>query len=205
MNLQPLLSRFVPTHQHDLFPNHDQSLPFSFSWLHRNPPMVIGTSWWRGTYVTLQVTQGLDYMFMNVTCAFWPCSGSFPNVNSHCIMDNCCQTYRTLCLGLPDRTQLIMGNSKGIVTSCPMCKWSISKMPKYISFLLFLFRGWGEEQRGRERASSASSTLSTEPDMGLDPTTLGSWPEPKSRVECSFDWALQVPHSCFIFVVFKAL
>ena len=25
--------------------------------------------------------------------------------------------------------------------------------------------------------------LSAEPDMGLDPTTLESWPEPKSRVE----------------------
>ena len=34
-----------------------------------------------------------------------------------------------------------------------------------------------------ERESQAGSTLSTEPDARLDPLTLGSWPEPKSRVK----------------------
>ena len=41
----------------------------------------------------------------------------------------------------------------------------------------------GEEGRGRERESQAGSTLSKESDVGLDPTTLGSQPESKSRVE----------------------
>ena len=40
----------------------------------------------------------------------------------------------------------------------------------------------GERSRGRERKSQAGSMFSTEPDAGLDPLTLGSWPEPKSRV-----------------------
>jgi len=40
--------------------------------------------------------------------------------------------------------------------------------------------------RGRERILSRLHP-STEPDMGLDLTTLRSLPEPKSRVECSTD------------------
>jgi len=41
---------------------------------------------------------------------------------------------------------------------------------------------WGEGQRERERESQADSALSTEPDAGLDPTTLRSFPERKPRV-----------------------
>ena len=41
--------------------------------------------------------------------------------------------------------------------------------------------GGGAEGEG-ERESQADSPLSMEPDMGLDLTTLKSWPEPKSRV-----------------------
>jgi len=37
---------------------------------------------------------------------------------------------------------------------------------------------WGEGQRERE----ADSSLSVEPDAGLNPTPLRSGPEPKSRV-----------------------
>lgn len=39
------------------------------------------------------------------------------------------------------------------------------------------------KERGRE--SQAASTLSAEPNIGLDPKTLGSWSEPKTRVGCS--------------------
>ena len=44
---------------------------------------------------------------------------------------------------------------------------------------------WGEGQGQRE--SQAGYMLSVEPDLGLDPTTLGSWPELKSRVGHSTD------------------
>ena len=37
---------------------------------------------------------------------------------------------------------------------------------------------------GRDGESSAGSPLSREPDAGLDPITLRSRPEPKSRVRC---------------------
>ena len=47
--------------------------------------------------------------------------------------------------------------------------------------------GGGERERERERESYAGSTLSMEPDAGLDPMTLGSWPELKSRVGHSND------------------
>ena len=41
--------------------------------------------------------------------------------------------------------------------------------------------GWGVGRAGKEREREADSPLSREPDdMGLDPRTLGSWPEPKT-------------------------
>ena len=46
----------------------------------------------------------------------------------------------------------------------------------------------GEGQRDRERQSQAGYTLSTEPDVGQDLTTLRSWPEPKSRVRHLTRW-----------------
>lgn len=45
----------------------------------------------------------------------------------------------------------------------------------------------GEKQR--ERESQADSTLSTEPDRGLGPSTLRSQPELKPKVGCFIDWA----------------
>ena len=36
-------------------------------------------------------------------------------------------------------------------------------------------------EAGRERGREAGSLLSREPDAGLDPGTLGSWPEPKAE------------------------
>ena len=48
-------------------------------------------------------------------------------------------------------------------------------------------RRGGGEGRERERERILSSTLSVDPNVGLDPTTLGSQPEPKSRVGHSND------------------
>ena len=44
--------------------------------------------------------------------------------------------------------------------------------------------------------------LSVEGDAGLNPKTLGSWPELKSRVGRSTDWATQAPQSVFFVYVF---
>ena len=49
-----------------------------------------------------------------------------------------------------------------------------------------------EEQRVRGRESQADSTLSMEPNAGLD-ITLKSGPEPKPRVRGLTDYATQVP------------
>ena len=63
-------------------------------------------------------------------------------------------------------------------------------------FLFYLFerrqgkRGRGRE-REREREPQAGSTLSTDPNRGLDPMTLGSWPESKSRVRHSTNLVTQ--------------
>ena len=48
-----------------------------------------------------------------------------------------------------------------------------------------------EKERG-ERIPSRLCAVGAELHMGLNPTTLGSQPEPKSRVRCSTDWATQV-------------
>ena len=45
--------------------------------------------------------------------------------------------------------------------------------------------GWGGAQR--ERGSQADSTLSAEPNVGPDLSTLGSRPERRSRVRLSAD------------------
>ena len=63
-----------------------------------------------------------------------------------------------------------------------------------------------EREREREREPQAGLKLSAEPDLGLnvglnpglDPMTLGSWSEPKSRVRCSINWATQVPLKLFL-------
>ena len=52
-------------------------------------------------------------------------------------------------------------------------------------------------EAGREREEEAGSLLSREPDAGLDPKTLGSWPEPKA--EALTHWATQVPQRFFSF------
>ena len=46
-------------------------------------------------------------------------------------------------------------------------------------------------ERQAEREEKAGSPWSREPDAGLDPRTLGSWPEPKA--EALTHWATQAP------------
>lgn len=52
--------------------------------------------------------------------------------------------------------------------------------------------GRGVEGEG-ERESQADFMPSAEPNMRLDPTTLRSWPEPKSRVGCLTERHLGAP------------
>ena len=52
-----------------------------------------------------------------------------------------------------------------------------------------------EGQKETERESQANSTLSTEPNVGLDPTTLRSWYEPKIKSGPSTNCATQEPHN----------
>ena len=69
--------------------------------------------------------------------------------------------------------------------------------------LFIYFRGEGTKER-RKRISD--SPLNVELDMGLDPTTTRSWPEPKSRIRCFTNWASQAPltwHSCQILNVIR--
>ena len=51
---------------------------------------------------------------------------------------------------------------------------------------------------GRSREAQAGSTLSPEPNMGLDLMTLRSWRKRKSRVGCLTDRATQAPQLIYI-------
>ena len=73
--------------------------------------------------------------------------------------------------------------------------WCVAKFENHVSnhllslFSFYLF-SW-EREGGRE--SQADSFLSTEPHWELDPRTLRSWPELKSRVSHSANSATQTP------------
>ena len=51
----------------------------------------------------------------------------------------------------------------------------------------------GEAEGGTEGEGQADSMLSAEPNVGLDPTTLRSWTEPKSREGHLANWVTQAP------------
>ena len=56
-----------------------------------------------------------------------------------------------------------------------------------------------ERETDREREFQAESTPSVDPNTGLDPTMVGSWPEPKPRVRYSTNWATQESlGNCFL-------
>lgn len=63
----------------------------------------------------------------------------------------------------------------------------------FITFFFFFLKSYLsvlERERGRE--CQADFPMSPESGMGLDPTTLRSWPEQKPRVRCLSVWAIQV-------------
>ena len=59
-----------------------------------------------------------------------------------------------------------------------------------------------EGQREKERESQADSTLSMEPDVGLDLTTLRSGPEPRTSSGLLTSCATQVPQSLAVSTIF---
>ena len=65
-----------------------------------------------------------------------------------------------------------------------------------ILFIYLIGRDHKQAERQAEREVEAGSLLSTEPDVGLDPRTPGSWPEPKA--EALTYWATQAPLQCLI-------
>ena len=78
----------------------------------------------------------------------------------------------------------------------------------FIYFFVCLFIWKRERERETERAQALGgegegenlkeTTLSAEPDVGLNLMTLRSWLEPKSRVRHSAEWAIQVSLPQFI-------
>lgn len=87
--------------------------------------------------------------------------------------------------------------------------WTLKKWP-YFSFLfkkdLFIhFERVGESVymiEGRDRGSwgwEVDSALCGEPDVGLNPKILRSWPELKVRVRRFISWATQLPPNGLIF------
>ena len=61
----------------------------------------------------------------------------------------------------------------------------------------FIQRG-GKGQREEERESQAGFALPAQStEQGSNSQTVGSWPEPESRVKCLTDWATQVPQGMY--------
>ena len=77
--------------------------------------------------------------------------------------------------------------TQGIMNYINICcfkilSWVLGVFKRYLFIYLFIWereKKWG--CRGRE--SQADSFLNTEPNVGLNSTTLRSWPEPKSRAQ----------------------
>ena len=80
----------------------------------------------------------------------------------------------------------------GPVLTAESSMWGFTwttQVPQYrVLKKMFILR-----ERERENESQAGSTLSMEPNVGLNHTNARSWPEPISRVGCLIDWATQVP------------
>ena len=77
--------------------------------------------------------------------------------------------------------------------------WVMGSWPIYL-FTYFIREREREKERESTRREGRGAEggretvkLSTEPDTGPDPTTLGSWPEQKSRAQCSTNRATQAP------------
>ena len=101
--------------------------------------------------------------------------------------------------------QLLHVSAFPLSLPCPMvcfCALSPSLPPSPLFKISFIYwkrgrvctcknRGGTEGEEKRE--SPAGSTLNAEPPLGLNPTTLRTWPEPKPRVGHSTDWATQAP------------
>ena len=68
----------------------------------------------------------------------------------------------------------------------------LNRLNKIAIFKKYLFIWEREREREADR-EGADSLLSWEPDSGLDPRTLRSWPEPKSRVSCLTNGTTQAP------------
>ena len=66
----------------------------------------------------------------------------------------------------------------------------------FLFFYLFWLKEGESKRRGgaKRKGDRIPSTLSAEPDVGLNPTILGSWPEPGSRFGRSTDCA----PTCFL-------
>lgn len=72
-----------------------------------------------------------------------------------------------------------------------------------ILFSRFYFRVSVQVRGGKEKQSQVASKLSTEPNAGLSPITLRSWPELKPRVRhLSLYWATWVPLPCDFLITF---
>ena len=60
-------------------------------------------------------------------------------------------------------------------------------------------KAWAGAGAGAEKEKNPQAdSLSVESDVGMDPRTLKSWPELKSRVRHLSNWATQVPQKEFL-------
>ena len=122
-----------------------------------------------------------------------------------------CSCLRAFALAIPFHGMLFCQINTWVVGLVPsLCSGFCLKvnlldrpsLPMLFFFFMFIYfekERECEQERGRERKGKrgnpqAGSTFSTEPDPGLDPTTMKSGPEQISRVRHLTHWATQGPH-----------
>ena len=80
------------------------------------------------------------------------------------------------------------GMGLGFLPSAFLGQWWEERVSSFFFFLscfkdfTYLFDGGRGEKENTQADGPADSQLSREPEVGLDPRTLGSWPEPKANI-----------------------
>ena len=122
---------------------------------------------------------------------FWAC---FPYVQNrweglHCL------PWQSCCEGWDERKNVRMPCKNFYTCKVSLFTYKFSifvlNILTSIFFKDFIYLFMGDTERERERESS--NRLPVEPNTELDPRTLRSWPEPKSRASRLTDWATQGP------------
>ena len=74
----------------------------------------------------------------------------------------------------------------------------------FLNLLIYFWEVGRDRERRRQRIPSRLHTVSAEPSMGLNPQTVRSWCEPRSRVRCLKNWTTRHPKNTIFYMSFNS-